>query len=103
MARAYPFTAAAPDLPPVTDDHRQRAFVILAMRCTYAQAMADDTKRRVIEACAASLRTEDWKREHQQVRVAVPRCKPGVDGHPVKWATQIAMGGWEPVAQLDLL
>jgi hypothetical protein len=56
-----------------------------------------------VNACASSLRTEDFKRTLQRTVVPVRRCRMGVDGHPVKWATQLVMGPYEPRHQPDLL
>ena len=95
--------AAPPDLPPVTQEHRERAWVILALPGTLAAALADPWRARIVNACAASLRTEDWKRTQQRTVVPVRRCRPGADGHPVKWATQLVYSGWEPKRQADLL
>jgi hypothetical protein len=92
-----------PELPPVTQDHLERAWVILAMPGTLAAALQDPWRAKVVRTCAASLRTEDWK--HTQTRQVVPerRCRPGVDGHPVKWTTQMVMGPYTPKIQHDLL
>lgn len=51
-----------PDMPPVTDAHRRRAFADLRLTgTTFEQAMQDDTRRRVIEARAAQLRKREWQ------------------------------------------
>lgn len=92
------------DMPPVTEEHRQRAFVILALKgWTYEMAMADSLKRRVIECCASRLRTIDW--EHSQERVVYPvrRVKLGVDGHPIGWCTQLVNGPMRPIEQPQLI
>lgn len=91
------------DIPPVTDDHRQRAFVILSLSgWTYEMAMANEIKRRIIECCAARLRTMDW--EHSQERVVYPvhRVRLGVDGHPIGWCTQLANGPLRSITQPKL-
>lgn len=91
------------DLPPVTQEHLQRAWLLLAMPGTLDAAMQVPWRAKVLRSCAARLRTEEWK--HTQTRQVVPerRCRPGVDGHPVKWATQLVMGPYTPKIQHDLL
>lgn len=50
------------DMPPVTEDHRRRAFAALKLvGITYEQAMADATRRQLVEACAATLRKREWQ------------------------------------------
>lgn len=98
---AHPSTA--PDMPPVTDAHRRAAFC--AMRWagwTYEAAMAVDMRRRLIECRAHVLRTNEWLATQQRTVVPVRRCKPGADGHPLKWATQLVMGPLEPIKQTNL-
>lgn len=91
-------------MPPVTDAHRQRAFALLSIpHMNFTQAMAEDSRRRVIEACATHLRTQDWKREHVRTVEPVKRLRLGLDGHPMSWCTQMAPGVWAPIRQLDLL
>lgn len=95
------------DLPPVTDGHRQQAFVIIRPKgISYVAAMTlpeHELVRRVIEAKAHQLRTDAWLETQQRTVVPVKRCRPGADGHPVKWSTQLAMGPWAPKAQPDLI
>ena len=92
------------DMPPVTDAHRRAAFC--GMRWagwTYEAAMAFDMRRRLIECRAHQLRTREWLATQQRSVVPVRRCKPGADGHPLKWATQMVLGPLEPVIQADFL
>jgi hypothetical protein len=94
----------APDLPPVTDEHRQAAFVAMGWRgWTYAAAQADPTRSRVLECRAAQIRTNEWMATQQRTVVHVRRCKPGTDGHPLRWCTQIVAGTLEPRRQIDIL
>jgi len=93
---------APADLPPVTDAHRRRAHALLAMRCNFSQAMADPIKARIVECCAAGLRTKDWEHDHKRTVVPVRRVRLGVDGHPVGWATQRVMSGFTPITQPEL-
>jgi len=95
----------AEELPPVTDAHRRTAFDKLGYArqgWTFHTALADDTRRRVIEALASRLRTADWAAVHRRTVMPVHRCRPGVDGHPGKWCTQLVAGPYVRV-QPDLL
>ena len=98
---------ACQDLPPVTDAHRQMAYLIIRpVGTSYVAAMTWPTLdwlRRIIEAKATHIRTDEWKAAHQRTVVPVKRCRPGADGHPVKWATQMAMGPWAPKIQNELI
>lgn len=95
------------DMPPVTETHRQHAYVLLRPRCiSFEAAMTlpqHDTLRRVIEAKAHQLRTDAWMATQQRTVVPVPRVKLGVDGHPIGWCTQMAPSGHTPILQPDLL
>lgn len=55
-------------LPDVTDAHRRAAFTLMNWPdCSFDQAMANDTRRRVIEACAHRLRTREWLQQRRCV------------------------------------
>lgn len=56
------------DMPPVTDEHRRRAFADLRLTGTFEQAMANDTHRRVIEARAATLRKREWQTRNTRTK-----------------------------------
>lgn len=74
--------AHACDLPDVTDAHRRAAFE--AMRWTgwtFEAAMADDTRRRVIEARAHQVRTQQWKATR---RTVIRHMASTGDQHPIK-------------------
>ena len=59
-----------PTLPEVTDAHRRAAFTLLSWPdCTFEQAMANDLRHRVIEACASALRKREWQQARRGVRV----------------------------------
>lgn len=96
----------ATDLPPVTDGHRIQAYLMIRpLGVSYTAAMTlpqYDTLHRTIEALAHKLRTDAWKTTQARTVVPVPRCRAGADGHPVKWATQMAMGPWAPIQQPEL-
>lgn len=80
-------------LPEVTDAHRRAAFTLMSWPdCSFEQAMANDLRRRVIEACAHVLRKREWQQQRrgawrlaQPVRPAAPgrwlalRAPPGID------------------------
>jgi hypothetical protein len=90
------------NLPPVTDAHLQAAFELMAFKgLTFAQAMAHPIKRRTIEVCATSLRTQEYARSHARTVVPVRRIKLGTDGHPIGWCTQLVRGPYDP--QPDLI
>lgn len=95
------------DMPPVTEAHRRRAYAIVNPKgLSYEQAMTHPhawVTCRVIEVLAHKLRTDEWLRTQQRTVVPVKRCTPGLDGHPMRWATQMARGAWAPVQQPDLL
>lgn len=93
-------------LPPVTDAHRREAFARMgwaAQGWTYAAAMANDTRHRALEAFAHTLRTREWMATQRRSVVPVRRCRPGLDGHPTKWCTQMAPGPLAPIAQTQLI
>lgn len=49
------------ELPEVTEAHRRAAFAAMAWPATtFEQAMDNDTRRRVVEACASQLRKAEW-------------------------------------------
>jgi hypothetical protein len=93
-----------PDLPPVSDAHRQAAFVAMGWRgWTYTAALADPTRSRVLECRAAQIRTKEWMATQQRTVAHVRRCRPGADGHPTRWCTQTVAGSFEPRLQPDFL
>jgi hypothetical protein len=93
-----------PELPPVTQAHRLAAFELLRMPgLTFTAAMQDDLRRRCIEACAAQLRTREWAKTARRSVVPVRRVRPGLDGHPLRWCTQLAPGPWTTHTQPELL
>jgi hypothetical protein len=106
MDRMTMDTCAHPDLPPVTEQHLQHAYLIIRpAHISFAAAMAlpsDHSLRRVIEIKAHQLRTEAWMATQKRSVIPVRRCRLGTDGHPVKWSTQVACGDFEPVLQPNL-
>lgn len=94
------------DLPPVTLQHRMHAYLVIRpIGVSFDAAMnlpQHAALRKVIQSKAAHLRTEAWKAVHQRVVVPVRRCRLGVDGHPVGWATQMVMAGHESITQPEL-
>lgn len=65
------------ELPPVTESHRQRAYVSLKIVShDYDEAMADTKLRQLIDACAATLRKREWQTRNTKgvyIRQAAPR------------------------------
>jgi hypothetical protein len=95
-----PAHSAKPDMPDVTDAHRKAAFC--AMRWagwTFDAAMADPVRAKVIECRAHHIRTAEWVATAQRTVVPVTRVRPGLDGHPLRWCTQLAPGPLEAVGQ----
>lgn len=88
---------------PVTDAHRQAAFVAMHWRgWTFEAAQKVDLRRRLIEARAHQIRTKEWLATQERSVVPVKRCKPGADGHPAKWSTQLVMGPLSSITQAAL-
>lgn len=95
---------ATVELPPVTDAHRRAAFEAMGWAgWTYEAARADKTRCQVVEVRAHQIRTQEWRATRQRTVVPVHRCRPGVDGHPTHWCTQLANGPLEPLIQPDFL
>lgn len=86
-----------PQLPPVTDEHRQRALQTMGWRgWTLAAALADPIRARVLEGLAATLRTREWQAAHARETRYVRRCDPATG----RWCTQRVAGDLSP--QLNL-
>ena len=78
---------------PVTDAHRKAAFTAMHWRgWTFEAAQKVDLRRRLIEARAHQIRTKAWLATQERSVVPLKHCKPGADGHPAKWSTQLVMG-----------
>lgn len=93
-----------PELPPVTDAHRQQAFAAMHWGAmTYETALKFDVRRRMIECCAHHIRTQEWLKTQERVVRPELRCLLGVDGHPLKWSTQLVLGALQPVTQVDFI
>lgn len=89
-------------LPPVTQDHLQRAVVVLAYRdTTFEQAMADPVRRQVLHTCASHLRTQDYEHTTKRTVEPIRRIKLGADGHPIGWCTQVVPGKRTSIQQPD--
>jgi hypothetical protein len=92
-----------PELPPVTDAHRLAAFAAMHWgEMTYEAAMRFEVRRRVVEIRAHHIRTQEWLKTQERTVRPELRCIPGVDGHPLKWTTQLVLGAHQPVKQHDL-
>ena len=82
-----------PALPSVTEGHRQAAFAAMHWAgWTYEAAMADTTRRQIIEARATQLRTAEFKRTATRTVRLVRRVHPTTG----TWATQRVPGAWQP-------
>ena len=93
----------AAEMPPITEHQLRTAFHKLHWtHLTYDQVMADPIRSKVVQVCAHQLRREEWEQTHTRTVEPVIRCRPGTDGHPVKWSTQMAMGPWVRHATPDL-
>lgn len=93
----------ADDMPPVTDAHRLAAFEAMHWTgWTYEAAMAYDLRRRLVEVRAHALRKAEWEKTTQRRVVPVHRVRPGADGHPLRWCTQLVLGPREPLTQPEL-
>lgn len=81
------------NLPPVTQEHRLRAFNKLRMAgWSFDAAMADPVRGKVIECLAHHLRTREWKAEHTRTTQLVRRLHPALGS----WTTQRVPGDYEP-------
>ncbi len=77
----------ADPLPPVTDEHRRRAFALFCRPgVTFEAAMAVDMRRRLIEARAHGIRTREHQacqREQVKARYS-PWCQQAIFGARVR-------------------
>ena len=81
-------TAHAVVLPEVTDDHRRAAFEAFGWTdWTYEAAMADDMKRRLIEARAHQLRTRQACGRAWVLTPSVPAARPAAPPPAVRKPT----------------
>lgn len=86
-------------LPPVTDAHRRAAFEAFAWPgLTYEAALRVDLRRRLIEARAHHIRTQEATAGMQRAKQTVRRCRPDGAG----WCTQTALGPWAERKQLEI-
>ena len=87
-----------PDLPPITDAHRQQALELMSWRgWTLAAALADPIRSRVLECRAAAIRTREWQAAHARETRRVRRCDP-VTG---AWSTQRVAGDYTGQGVID--
>ena len=83
-------------LPEVTHAHRLAAFTAMHWSgWTFEAAMQYDMRRRLVEARAAQIRTDEWKATQRRSVVPVKRVRLGADGHPVSWCTQMTRGQFQ--------
>ena len=91
----------ATDLPPVTDAHRQQAFALFGwgrFGWTYAAAMQNNLRAKLIEARAHQLRTREALAGQHRPRQCVRRLNAATGA----WATQIVLGPYQPTVQESL-
>jgi len=75
----------------VTDEHRRKAFELFAWKgWTFEEAMADDTRRRLINCRAAWVRTHVFEARHSRATETVRRLDPATG----RWKTQRIEAGW---------
>lgn len=77
------------ELPPVTDVHRRQAFALFHWPgVTFEQAMAIDIRRRLVEACAHSIRTREHRAQTKAQRPGMaPWCQRVIFGQRTAAAT----------------
>ena len=79
-------------MPPVTDAHLQAAFALMAWKdWTLEAALRDPIRAKVLRACAAHLRTQEYQRTHRRVVVPVRRYDPARN----RWCTQRVAGDFD--------
>ena len=79
-------------MPPVTEAHLQAAFALMAWKgWTLEAALRDPIRARVLRACAAHLRTQEYQRTHRRTVVPVRRYDPRAG----RWCTQRVAGDFE--------
>lgn len=79
-------------MPPVTREHLLAALAMLAWRgWTLDAALRDPIRARVLRACAAHLRTQEYQRTHRRTVVPVRRYDP----RSGRWCTQRVAGDFD--------
>lgn len=79
-------------MPPVTDAHLSAAFELMAWKdWTLEAALRDPIRAKVLRACAAHLRTQEYQRTHRRVVEAVRRYDP----RSGRWCTQRVAGDFD--------
>lgn len=86
-------------MPQVTREHLLAALAMLAWRgWTLEAALRDPIRAKVLRACAAHLRTQEYQRTHRRVVQAVRRYSPRDD----RWCTQLVAGPFDDQPTFDL-
>lgn len=86
-------------MPPVTREHLLAALAMLAWRgWTLEAALRDPIRAKVLRACAAHLRTQEYQRTHRRVVVPVRRYDPARN----RWCTQRVAGPFDDQPTFDL-
>lgn len=79
-------------MPPVTMEHLRAAFELMAWKgWTLEAALRDPIRSRVLRACAAHLRTQEYQRTHRRTVVPVRRYDP----RSGCWCTQRVAGRFD--------
>lgn len=87
-------------LPPITDSHRRAAFEAMHWPgWTYEAAMRFDMRRKLIEARASRMRTDEYKRDNPQAPAVVRRYDPATD----QWRCQSVPGQHRTPTEPDLI
>lgn len=83
-------------LPDVTDAHRRAAFEAMHWTgWTFEAALADDTRRRVVEARAHQMRTQEWKQIKRRTVVRLYARPATRTTHPAFDAKRAAAGDFD--------
>lgn len=79
-------------MPPVTREHLLAALAMLAWRgWTLEAALRDPIRARILRACAAQIRTDEYRRTHRRTAVPARRFDP----RSGRWCTQLVGGDFD--------
>lgn len=87
-------------LPPITDAHRRAAFTAMHWPgWTFETAMRFDLRRKLVEARASHLRTNEYKAQHPQAPAVVRRYNPATG----QWCCQQVPGQYRACTEPELI
>ena len=90
-------------MPPITQQHLQRAFEAMHWPgWTYEAALANDMRRRLVVCRAHQLRTQEWLASLDPTTQQVRRVRLDAQGQVAGWCTQAVMGPRTETPQLTL-